>query len=171
MGRDRKVRHCGDCEAFFGRPSSNNRQRMPIAAGFSSLGPTSAVDARKSRSGQTDNPHRLCRRCAAVESFLSAEPSGRSTGRPCSPSRLGDIGEFQRSRLARCQLDAAVGQPCDLSPSAVRKLLRQATECSGRSGWPRSAITRYRQRRGGRGQGRSSPFACFTAEIIGNGPF
>ena len=101
--------------------------------------------------GKRSNPDRLCRRCATVESFLSAEPSGRSTGRPRSPARLGDIGEFQRSRLARCEFDLVVGQPCDLSPSAVRKLLRQATECSGRSGGPRPADTRHRQHRGGRG--------------------
>jgi len=61
----------------------------------------------------------------------------------------GGVGrEFQRSRLARCELDLVVGQPRDLSSGAVRELLRQATKRSGGSGRSRSAETRHGQHRG-----------------------
>ena len=93
---------------------------------------------------------RLCRRDAAVEGVVPAQPAGRPATPANGPAAgLGGAREFQRPALAGCRADPGFRQPGHVPPGSLRKLLRAAADGAGRSRQPDTAAARHRRRRGG----------------------
>ena len=118
-------------------------------AAYRAVGPAAAQPAYARRRG-AHAAARLCRRDAAVEGVVPAQPAGRSAGGNRPAAGLGGAGEFQRPALAGCRADPAFRQSGHVPPGALRKLLRAAADGTGRSRRPDTAAARHRHRSGRR---------------------
>ena len=127
------------------------RHRAGADRGLSHIGPAAAQRAH-ARQRVAHAAARLCRRDAAVEGVVPAQPAGRRGGQNAGENGpaagLGGAREFQRPALAGCRADPAVRQPGDVPPGSLRKLLREAADGAGRIGRPDTAAARHRHRGG-----------------------
>ena len=131
------------------RIAASGRRRADPDRLLSHVGPAAAQPAYARRRG-AHAAARLCRRDAAVEGLVPAQPAGRSAGGNGPAAGLGGAREFQRPALAGCRADPAFRRPGHVPPGALRKLLCEAADGTGRSRRPDAAAARYRHRCGRR---------------------
>ena len=101
------------------RIAAAGQRRAGPDRGLSHVGPAAAQRAHARHRG-AHAAARLCRRDAAVEGFVPAQPAGRSAGRENGPAAgLGRAREFQRPALAGCRADPGVRQPGHVPPGSL----------------------------------------------------